>query len=222
MRHRPAAAPLHRQPGLGSVERLDLRLLVDRQHQRVFGRIDIEADNIPHLGGKLRVLRQLEASHPVRLETVRRRDPLHASVADPGSFRHRPAGPVRPLAGRLGQCHLDDSLDHRRRQRRLAGRAGGLMQQPVDALGHEARLPAPDRRFAFAGLPLDRHRADPGGTQQHDPSPPHMLLRTVPRPDHGFQPLTVARPKPDLDAFSHPARLACPRVGWNHSSASIH
>lgn len=28
------------------------------------------------------------------------------------------------------------------------------MQQPVDALGHEARLPAPDRRFAVAGLPL--------------------------------------------------------------------
>jgi hypothetical protein len=35
MRHRPAAALLHRQPRLGAVERLDLRLLVDRLHQRV-------------------------------------------------------------------------------------------------------------------------------------------------------------------------------------------
>src|SRR5207248_10700288 len=50
----------------------------------------------------------------------------------------------------------------------------------VDTLGHEPRLPAPDRRFAFAGLPLDRHRADPGGTQQYDPSPPGMLAGYCP------------------------------------------
>src|SRR5580704_8435981 len=45
--HCTSAATLHRQPRLGAVERLDLRLLVDRQHQRVLGRIDIEADDIP-------------------------------------------------------------------------------------------------------------------------------------------------------------------------------
>jgi hypothetical protein len=104
----------------------------------------------------------------------------------PAAFRHRPAGPVRRLARRFGQRHLDHLLDHRRRQRRFARRLGGLVQQAVDALGHKARLPAPDRRLAFAGLPLDRHRADPTGAQQHNPSPPHMLLRTVPRTDHGF------------------------------------
>ena len=53
VRHRPAAAALHRQSGLGAVERLDLRFLVDRQHQRVLRRIDIEADDILHLGGEL-------------------------------------------------------------------------------------------------------------------------------------------------------------------------
>src|SRR6267142_5599402 len=35
MGHRPAPTALHRQPRLGPVERLDLRLLVDRQHQRM-------------------------------------------------------------------------------------------------------------------------------------------------------------------------------------------
>jgi hypothetical protein len=40
--HRPVAALLHRQPGLSAVERLDLRLLVERQHLRVLGRVDIE------------------------------------------------------------------------------------------------------------------------------------------------------------------------------------
>jgi len=31
-----------------------------REHQRMLGRIDIEADDVLHLGGKLRVVRQLE------------------------------------------------------------------------------------------------------------------------------------------------------------------
>ena len=35
MGHRPAAAPLHLQLRLGAVERLDLRFLIDRQHQHV-------------------------------------------------------------------------------------------------------------------------------------------------------------------------------------------
>ena len=34
MGHRAAAAAPHRQPRLGAVERLDLALLIDRQHQR--------------------------------------------------------------------------------------------------------------------------------------------------------------------------------------------
>jgi hypothetical protein len=96
------------------------------------------------------------------------------------------------------------------------------MQQAVNSFRHEARLPAPDRRFAFAGLPLDRHRADPIGAEQHNPRPPHMLLRTVPRPDNGFKPLAVARPKRNFDTFPHPARLAYHRAGWNHSSAPLH
>jgi hypothetical protein len=60
VRHRPAAATLHRQPRLGAVERLDLRFLIDRQHQRVLRRVDIETDDILHLGGKPGVVRQLE------------------------------------------------------------------------------------------------------------------------------------------------------------------
>jgi dihydroxyacetone kinase len=67
VRHRPAAALLHRQSRLGAVERLDLRLLVDRQNQGVLRRIDIKADDIVQLGGKLRIVRQFEGSHPVGL-----------------------------------------------------------------------------------------------------------------------------------------------------------
>ena len=64
MRHRPAAGPLHRQSWLGAVERLDLRLLVDRQHQRVLRRIDVQTDDILHLGGELRRTETRRATQP--------------------------------------------------------------------------------------------------------------------------------------------------------------
>jgi hypothetical protein len=35
MRHRPAAALLHRQPRLGAVERLDLAFFIDRQDSAI-------------------------------------------------------------------------------------------------------------------------------------------------------------------------------------------
>ena len=48
--HGAGAALLHRQAGLGAVERLDLALLVDRQHDRMGRRIDIEPDDVAQLG----------------------------------------------------------------------------------------------------------------------------------------------------------------------------
>ena len=60
--HRPGAARLHRQARLGAVERLDLALLVDREDNGMGGRIDVEANDVLELLGKLRVVRQLERS----------------------------------------------------------------------------------------------------------------------------------------------------------------
>ncbi len=63
-----ASAPLlHRQPRLGAIKRLNLALLIDRQDNGVVGRIDVEADDLVQFGGKLRIVGQLELTHPVRL-----------------------------------------------------------------------------------------------------------------------------------------------------------
>ena len=70
--HRAGAAFLHRQAGLGAVEGLDLRFLIDREHDGMGGRIDIEPDNIAQLVDKLRVGGELELLDPVRLETMLR------------------------------------------------------------------------------------------------------------------------------------------------------
>ena len=77
MSHGSAAAALQRQSRLGTVERLDLRFLVDSEHYRMRRRSDIEADNIPELGHEIGVVRQLELAHPVRLQAVRAPDALH-------------------------------------------------------------------------------------------------------------------------------------------------
>ena len=102
MGHRRAAALLHRQAGLGAVERLDLALFVDRQHHRVRRRIDIEADDVAQLGDKLAIARQLELAHAVRLEPVGVPDPLHRADADPDLLGHHPGRPMGDLARRIG------------------------------------------------------------------------------------------------------------------------
>jgi hypothetical protein len=48
-----------------------MRLLVDREHQRVLGRVDVEPDHVPELLDKTGVGGELEAAHQMRLEPVR-------------------------------------------------------------------------------------------------------------------------------------------------------
>src|SRR5262245_10226805 len=98
MRHRPATARFQRQARLRAVERLDLRFLVNAEHDRMGRRIDIEADNVPQLRYKIGVARQLELACPVRLQAVRPPDPLHRTDADPDRFGHHRSGPMRRLA----------------------------------------------------------------------------------------------------------------------------
>ena len=66
-----------RQSGLGAVERLDLALLVNRQHHGVGRRVDIEPDDISQLGGEAWIARAFEGAQPVRLQFVRPPDALH-------------------------------------------------------------------------------------------------------------------------------------------------
>ena len=46
----------HRQQRLGAVQRLDLRLLVDAEHQRLVRRGQVQADDVAHLVDEQRVL----------------------------------------------------------------------------------------------------------------------------------------------------------------------
>src|ERR1700693_5663079 len=75
--HGGAAPPLQRQAGLAAIEGLNLRLLVEGQHDGVRRWIDIKPDDVTKLGGKLRIIGQLEAAHPMRLQAVAAPDALY-------------------------------------------------------------------------------------------------------------------------------------------------
>src|SRR5260370_23124299 len=76
----------HRERRLGAIQRLDLRFLMDAEHQRVVRRVEIEADDVAHPGSgpgqalvnKERICRQLEGFAPVRLEGERPPDAMAA------------------------------------------------------------------------------------------------------------------------------------------------
>jgi hypothetical protein len=53
--HGAAFSGLERQAGLGAVERLDLRLLVDGHDDGMDGRIHVQADDVLDLGGEGRI-----------------------------------------------------------------------------------------------------------------------------------------------------------------------
>ena len=57
-------ALFHRQAGLGAVERLDLRLFVDREHDGVGRRVDVEPDHIAQFD-EVGIVRKLELPHPM-------------------------------------------------------------------------------------------------------------------------------------------------------------
>jgi len=77
--HGSGAALLEGQAGLGSVERLDLALLVDRKDDGVRGRIDVEPDDVAHLVDEGRIIGQLELPDPMRLEPMGAPDALHGT-----------------------------------------------------------------------------------------------------------------------------------------------
>src|SRR5438105_9637917 len=155
VRHRPGAAWLHRQPRLGTVERLDLALFVDRENNRMGGRIDVEADDIRELLGELRVRRQLERAYAMRRELVGFQDTLHRTQAHSRRLREHPSGPVGCFPWRRSQRQLNHPLHGGRRKWLFAGLARLVAREPFSAMNrachrHTTGFDLPDRRMISA------------------------------------------------------------------------
>ena len=68
-------------------ERLDLGLLIDAEHDRALGRVEIEPDDVADLVDELRVLGELPGLLAVRLQPERPPDPQHRRLRQPDLAR---------------------------------------------------------------------------------------------------------------------------------------
>jgi len=167
-----------RQDRLGPVQGLDLRFLVDTDHHRAGGRVQVEPDHVAQLGLQLRIGGELERLDPVGLDVPFAPDPRHRGERDPQPIGHQPRRPVRDtqMGGRFSLvrqrlCEHGDLVDHRRTPR------AGIVIEPLDARLRIAAPPLEHRRPRGAGPLGDIGVGNPLGGQQHDPRP-----RRQPRP----------------------------------------
>ena len=128
------------QHRMGPVERLNLRLLVDREDQRVVGRVEVEPDHIDHLLGELRVVVESEGLEPMWLDGGGLPDLPHLPLGDAGVPSHQPRAPMGGLHrypfGRQEQDALDGSSGEDRRSPRP-----GAVHQAGETLGETAAVP---------------------------------------------------------------------------------
>lgn len=148
MGHRPRPARGERQRRLAALQGLALGLLVEAQHHRPLGRVQVEPHDIDELGLEVRVVRQLEGRDTPRLEVPGPPDPGHGVLTDTGVFGHRPSRPVRRARLCGVQRVVHDPVDHLGGDLRLAG---------LDLERSPRRRPRPSRRTGHAtGAPHSR------------------------------------------------------------------
>src|SRR4051812_25074859 len=158
MGHGAATAGLERQAGLGAIERLDLALLVDGDHDCVRGWVHVETDDVLDLGGECRVIGSLEGAYAMGLQAKRVPDPLHGAEADADGFGDHAAGPMRGRLGRLAAWqreHLGDGGGCKWGPTRFARL---VSQKAVDAFLGKALLPTPHRGVALAVAAVAREK----------------------------------------------------------------
>jgi hypothetical protein len=193
-----------------------------REDDRVFRRVDIEADNVLEFLGKLWIVRQLERADAMRGELMSLQNPLHRSQAHTGRLRQHSACPMCCFFRWRPKRQIDHPLYDRRRQRRLAGFARLVAGQAGDALPHKPLLPTPHYWFGLARSPHDLGRAAAVGCREDDFGAPDMLLRRVAIADNRFKPTAIFRRDVHHDSCSHNESLNCFGLFGNRPNESDH
>ena len=157
----------HRKDRLGSVQSLDLSLLVSAKHKRSLRRIEVQTDDVAHLLNELGVVGELEGVDPVRLELERLPDPPNGGRAQPARLGHGARTPMGGVArGRLqslGDHRLDGIVGDAARCSRAR-----FVEQAADALFEESRPPLADRVVRDSQLLDDGRVGHSGGAIEND------------------------------------------------------
>ena len=186
VRHGAEPALLQRQARLGAIESLDLALLVERKHDGVGRRIDIEPDHVAQLVDEVRIVRELELPITVRLKPVRLPDAPDRAGADAARPCHQIGGPMGGLAG--GSASVSATT-----RAATSGPSGGMREGRVLSCRRPSMpsfmnvLPAPDAGLRLAGPAHDLVGADTVGAREDDRRPPSVFLRGVTVPGDRFE-----------------------------------
>ena len=140
--HGGAASALQRQAGLGTIQSLNLALLVGAQHQRVLRRIEIQADDVFQFLGERRIVADLEGFHAMRLQPVGAPDAPHAGFADADRRRHGARAPVSGVGRLLARGHGHHAFRQAGTDRGFASGPGRVFLQPRHAQRQETLAPA--------------------------------------------------------------------------------
>ena len=220
--HGAAFSGLQGQAGLGAVERLNLALLVDRQHHGMGRRVHVEADDVLDLRGEGGVVGLLEGADAVGLEAMGVPEALYRAKRNADRLGHRPPGPMGRFAGRF-RARQRQYLGHRfHRQRRLARSAGLVPEQTRHPRLGEAALPAPHRRPADAGAPRHFGNRQPIRRMKNNPRPLNMLQRPAPITDDSGQSRAVLGSDNHTNIMGHDPRIARLTPLVNQLFVSVH
>jgi len=170
------AAEPHGQHRLGAVERLNLALLVDAQHHRVIGRVQVETDNVANLLNEEGVRGEFEMLLPMRLNPERLPDTLDGGLRQPRLGGNRPAAPMRSVLG-LRLERLPDQGSNPFVLDRPGTTEALAVVQSHNALLRKSSAPDGDHGPAEAHQLCDLVVGLPLGRQKNQTSPLHQGVR---------------------------------------------
>jgi len=222
VRERAQTSGFHRQTGLGAIQRLDLRFLINREHDGMSRWVDVEANDVPKLAGEVDVIRQLEGADPMGHETMGFPDPVHARRTDADGVGHHPHSPMGRLTRRLRHGEIEHALHCISGHWRFARPSGLVAQKTINALMHEALLPTPDIGLRQAGATNDLVRAEAIRCRQDDLRAGDMLLSTIAVADDPLETTASIRRNGDADPCSHPGTISRSRSNGNPVIETIH
>lgn len=135
---------LHGQSRLGTIERLNLTLLIDGQDNRMLGWVEIEPDNINEFLFEVRIVGELEGACQVWLESMVPPDAQYRRRTQSRGFGHRAAAPLRGINRSLTRGLLEHGGDDLGSDHRCAPGPLRIALNGVDAVSKHACSPAGD------------------------------------------------------------------------------
>ena len=208
-----------RQPGLRSLQSLALTLLVAAQNQRFFGRIEVEADDVPELRLKVRIPRKFEGSPDVGLDVVAAPEGLDMALRHSGMAGHRADAPLSPTGGRLSHLgeHLVDGIGGEPHGPTAASR----VLQAGHAEFHEPPPPLAHRLFRNLKRVGDGLIRLASRGQEDNPATSHRRSRRAARPHRTAELVGLLRGQGNRRRNSrHPRRIPSDLNNVKHLAVS--